>query len=34
MIYPKDAEAGEPVWELAHLFPYQGTWTEEDRKRK
>jgi Uma2 family endonuclease len=25
-----DAEKnGEPVWELAHLFPYQGYWTEE-----
>lgn len=21
---------GEPVWELAHLFPYQGYWTEEE----
>lgn len=20
---------GEPVWELAHFFPYQGEWTEE-----
>lgn len=26
-----DAEKiGEPVWELAHLFPYQGYWTEEE----
>ena len=23
-------EAGEPVWEIAHLFPNQGQWTEED----
>ncbi len=22
-------KAGEPVWELAHFFPYQGEWTEE-----
>jgi Uma2 family endonuclease len=21
---------GEPVWELAHLFPYQGAWSEEE----
>ena len=21
---------GEPAWELAHLFPAQGTWTEND----
>jgi Uma2 family endonuclease len=20
----------EPVWEIAHLFPYQGTWTEQE----
>jgi Uma2 family endonuclease len=26
-----DAEKiGEPVWELAHLFPYQGYWSEEE----
>lgn len=30
MIYPKDTEVGEPVWELAHIFPYQGMWTEEE----
>jgi len=23
-------KVGEPVWELAHLFPYQGYWTEEE----
>jgi Uma2 family endonuclease len=23
-------EAGEPVWEIAHLFPNQGQWSEED----
>jgi Uma2 family endonuclease len=21
---------GEPAWEIAHLFPYQGAWTEEE----
>jgi Uma2 family endonuclease len=21
---------GEPIWELAHLFPYQGDWSEEE----
>ena len=21
---------GEPIWDLAHLFPYQGAWSEED----
>ncbi|HMN30362.1 MAG TPA: Uma2 family endonuclease [Caldilineaceae bacterium] len=21
---------GEPTWEIAHLFPYQGDWTEEE----
>src|SRR5215207_9800746 len=21
---------GEPVWEIAHLFPYQGDWSEEE----
>lgn len=30
MIRTKKPEFGEPVWELAHLFPNQGTWTEED----
>ncbi len=31
MIAQTDAEkVGEPVWELAHLFPYQGYWTEEE----
>jgi len=24
------ARIGEPVWELAHLFPYQGDWMEEE----
>jgi Uma2 family endonuclease len=23
-------QAGEPTWEIAQLFPYQGTWTEEE----
>lgn len=23
-------EAGEPVWEIAHLYPYQGDWSEAD----
>lgn len=23
------SKKGEPVWELAELFPYQGTWSEE-----
>lgn len=23
-------QAGEPTWEIARLFPYQGTWTEEE----
>lgn len=27
---PRKVEAGEPVWELARLFPYQGEWREED----
>ncbi len=26
----KKPKAGEPVWELATLFPHQGTWTVED----
>jgi Uma2 family endonuclease len=26
----KKPKAGEPVWELAHLFPYQGTWSVEE----
>jgi Uma2 family endonuclease len=31
MMTQVDAEKiGEPVWELAHLFPYQGYWTEQD----
>jgi Uma2 family endonuclease len=30
MIRAKHPERGEPVWELAHLFPSQGTWTEKD----
>lgn len=30
MIRTKQPEFGEPVWELANLFPNQGTWTEED----
>ncbi len=30
MIHQKDTEVGEPVWELAHIFPYQGTWTEDE----
>ncbi len=24
------SQVGEPVWELAELFPLQGAWTEED----
>ena len=24
------AEMGEPTWEIAHLFPRQGTWSEEE----
>jgi Uma2 family endonuclease len=23
-------EAGEPIWEIAHLYPYQGDWSEAD----
>jgi Uma2 family endonuclease len=30
MIRTKYPEIGEPVWELAYLFPNQGTWAEED----
>lgn len=26
----KPSKPGEPVWELAHLFPYQGAWSEEE----
>lgn len=26
----KKLKAGEPVWELARLFPSQGAWSEED----
>jgi Uma2 family endonuclease len=26
----KPAKSGEPVWELARLFPYQGAWSEEE----
>ena len=26
----KPSKTGEPVWELAHLFPYQGAWSEEE----
>jgi Uma2 family endonuclease len=26
----KPTKIGEPVWELAHLFPYQGVWSEEE----
>ncbi len=26
----KRPKAGEPVWELAHLFPYQGRWSEAE----
>ena len=26
----KQSKPGEPVWELAHLFPYQGAWSEEE----
>src|SRR5206468_5227464 len=24
------APYGQPAWEIAHLFPYQGAWTEEE----
>lgn len=27
---PAPARRGEPVWELAHLFPLQGEWTEAE----
>jgi Uma2 family endonuclease len=30
MIRAKQPEIGEPVWELAQLFPYQGNWSEEE----
>lgn len=30
MIRSKKPKAGEPVWELARLFPSQGRWTIED----
>jgi len=26
----KPPKQGEPIWELAHLFPYQGAWSEEE----
>lgn len=26
----RTSKAGEPVWELAHLFPEQGAWSEEE----
>lgn len=25
-----DIESAEPTWEIAHLFPAQGTWSEEE----
>jgi Uma2 family endonuclease len=25
--YPRSSKPGEPVWELATLYPYQGEWT-------
>jgi hypothetical protein len=27
---PSRIHAGDPTWEIAHLFPAQGTWSEED----
>ena len=30
MFKAKPSKTGEPVWELAHLFPYQGAWSEEE----
>lgn len=30
MLKPTQSEVGEPVWEIARLFPYQGDWTEAD----
>lgn len=30
MIRTKQPKAGEPVWELARLFPSQGSWSEQD----
>src|ERR1700678_345312 len=26
----RSAQPGEPVWEIAELFPEQGAWSEED----
>jgi Uma2 family endonuclease len=26
----KDQSTGEPAWEIAHLFPPQGSWTEDE----
>lgn len=26
----RQPEAGEPVWEIAHLYPHQGDWTKAD----
>ncbi|MBL1127282.1 MAG: Uma2 family endonuclease [Chloroflexi bacterium] len=30
MFSPIQSKVGEPVWEIAWLFPYQGDWTEAD----
>lgn len=30
MIRAKQPEIGDPVWELALLFPYQGAWSEDE----
>ncbi|HEY1410303.1 MAG TPA: Uma2 family endonuclease [Promineifilum sp.] len=30
MIRTKQPETGDPVWELAHLYPYQGRWSVEE----
>lgn len=30
MFSPIQSKVGEPVWEIARLFPYQGDWTEAD----
>lgn len=27
---PRRSQPGEPPWEIARLFPYQGAWTEDD----
>jgi len=27
---PASSRPGEPVWEIAHLFPLQGNWTEDE----